>query len=194
MNIPPEDAGFSKKTERLRHLFSTDAPKQIALVVVAGLVLLSVLWIWKSIEIRNILIKDAAERQQIKKEAIIQIQQSHKNHLKLLARPFVWAVRNEMLSGKLTQVNLYANDMIREQNVQKITVTDGNGLVVLSTNKKEQGKEFAAIGDPVYMLANTTMVNSINDSTMVMSSPIMAFNSRLGTLIITYSFHPPVFN
>ncbi|MEO5891930.1 MAG: hypothetical protein ABIQ31_16910 [Ferruginibacter sp.] len=194
MNTLPEDNSSSKKTVGLGRLLATDAAKQIALVVVAALLLLSILWIWKSIEIRNILKKDAAERQQIKEQAISQIQQSHENHLKLLAKPFVWAVRNEMLSGKFSQVKLYVNDMISEQNVQKITITNATGLVILSTNKKDQGKEFAAIGDPVYILANTTIVNSINDSTIVMGSPVMGFNSRLGTLIITYSFHPPVFN
>ncbi len=194
MSTLPEDTTFSNKPEHWKNLFSTDAAKQIALIVVTGLVLLSVLWIWKSIEIRNILAKDAAERQQFKEEAIGQIQQSHKNHLKLLAKSFVWVVRDEIISGKLSRANLYVNDMLKEDNIQKVTITDGKGIVVFSTAKREQGKEFAIIGDPVYLLSKTTMVDTINDSTMIVSSPIMGFNSRLGTLIITYSYHLPAFN
>jgi hypothetical protein len=59
--------------------------------------------------------------------------------------------------------------------------------VILSTNKKEEGTAFSTTGNTVNLLADSTTVHNRNDSLMVLSSPIMGFNTRLGTLLISYS-------
>ncbi len=160
------------------------------IAVVAGLILLAGLWIWKSVEIKNLKTKAEMEKQEIKALAAKQLRQSHEMHLKILAKPFVWAVRTEMLKNNISQVNLYTNEMVKERNFQKIVIIDDKGMVLLSTNKKEEGKDFQRPANTFDLLANNTDVHNFNDSLLVMSSPIMGFNNRLGTLVISYSVKP----
>ena len=167
--------------------------RKIAIIVIVGLVLLTGVWIWKSIEIKNVEKQAAIDKQEIQEQAARQIRQLHEMHLKLLAKPFVWAVRTEMLKNNISQVNLYANDMVKEKDFQKIVILNDKGIVILSTNKKEEGKEFVVPGNAVNLSANITTVDNINDSLLVLSSPIMGFNSRLGTLLISYSVKPQLF-
>lgn len=171
----------------------SSAKKEILIIVTAGLILLAGLWIWKSIEIRNLKKQAQAEKQELKIQAGRLIQQSHEMHLKLLAKPFVWAVRTEMLKNNISQVNLYTNEMVKEKNFQNISIINDKGMVILSTNKKEEGKEFSTTGNTVNLLADSTTVHNSNDSLLVLSSPIMGFNSRLGTLLISYSVQPQQF-
>jgi hypothetical protein len=74
-----------------------------------------------------------------KNEALLQqkasdlIRQSDYRYLKLLAKPYVWAIRTEIMKGNIEAVNLYANDMVKEKNFQTITVVDDKGAVISST-------------------------------------------------------------
>ncbi len=95
------------------------------------------------------------------------------------------AMRSEMLKNNISQVNLYANELVKEKNFQKVVVTNDKGLVILSTNKKEEGEEFISTGKVNYLTIDTTAVENINDSLVIMSSPVLGFNIRLGTLIIS---------
>lgn len=193
MNTNNESANASTSTQTLKEVQKPNTKRTIGITVIAGLVLLAALWVWKSIEIKNIRKQAAIEKQDLQEQATDQIRQTHEMHLKSLAKPFVWAVRTEMLKNNISQVNLYANDMVKEKNFQKIVITNDRGTVILSTNKKEEGKEFGSIGNAAYLSSNNTTVDTINDSAMVVSSPIMGFNNRLGTLLITYAVQQPIF-
>ena len=192
MDNSSENVNESSKTSGSRSRFTSDTRKQVLMTIIAGLVLLAAVWIWKSIEIRNINKQASTEKNKLFEYATNQIRQTHEMHLKTLAKPLVWAIRTEVLNHDLRQVNLYANEMVQENNFQKVTIADANGRVITSTNKKEEGKEFASIGNATYLIANKTMVNYVNDTLLVLSSPIMGFNNRLGTIIINYAFHPLV--
>lgn len=173
--------------------YSGGSGKKILIIIVIGLLLLASLWIWKSIEIKNLKKHAVTEKQEVKKEAALQMLQSHETHLKVLAKPLVWAVRTEMLKNNIGQVNLYTNEMVREPNFQKIVIIDEQGMVLLSTDKKEEGTEFQRPGSNIDLSANTTTVANVNDSLLVMTSPIMGFNNRLGTLLVAYSVPSPLF-
>ena len=79
----------------------------------------------------------------------------------------------------------------KKKNFQKVVVTNDKGVAILSTNKKEEGKEFILTGKVNYLLADTTVVENINDSLLIMNSPVMGFNNRPGTLIVAYSIKHP---
>lgn len=161
----------------------------IVCLVATGLII--GVWIWKSIQVAEVRKQSVTEMQQLKDTLTKQIRQSEELYLKSIAKPLIWAVRSEMLKNNLSQVNLYTNEMVKEKNFQKIVVADDKGIVILSTNKKDEGKEFIASGKVNYLLADTTVVENINDSLLIMSSPVMGFNNRLGTLIVTYSSQHP---
>ena len=193
MNTNKENDNASTSPQVVRDVNKPNPKRTIGIIVIVGLVLLAGIWIWKSIQINNIRKQAATEQQDIQEQATNQIRQTHEMHLKSLAKPFVWAVRTEMLQNNLSQVNLYVNDMVKEKNFQKIVIANDKGTVILSTNKKEEGKEFGSIGNAAYLSSNNTKIDNINDSTMVVSSPIMGFNNRLGTLMITYAVQRPTF-
>lgn len=161
----------------------------ITICVVAAVLIIGI-WIWKSVQISNVKKESTAEMQLLKENVAKQIRQSDELHLKSLAKPLVWAIRTEMLKDNISQVNLYVNEMVKEKNFQKVTIVNDKGIAILSTNKKEEGKNFVSPAKFNYLLTDTTMVENINDSLLMMSSPVMGFNNRLGTLIITYSIQP----
>ena len=193
MNTNNENANASTSPQTVRDVNKPNTKRTIGIIVIAGLVLLAGIWIWKSIQINNIREQAATEKQDIQEQAKNQIRNTHEMHLKSLTKPFVWAVRTEMLQNNISQVNLYANDMVKEKNFQKIVIVNDKGTVILSTNKKEEGKEFGSIGNAAYLSSNNTNVDNINDSILVVSSPIMGFNNKLGTLMITYAVQRPAF-
>ncbi len=174
------DKGISKKT--------------MLIIIGAAVIVLAIIWTWKEIRINNQRQEAEQKNQMLQDHAAILIADSHKEHLKLLAKPYVWAVRSALLNKNTDQVNQYANEMVKEKNFQSIVVANDKGIIISSTNKKHEGKEFSAIGKSNYLTSDTTIVENINDSILVMSSPIMGFNNRLGTMMITYKSKRPDFN
>ncbi len=166
--------------------------KTLWIVILAALALMAGIWIWKEVQIKNIKKEAAHERQQLQDQAESLLVQTHTEHLNLLAKPFVWAVRTEMLNKNISQVNQYANDLVKEKNFKSIIITNEKGVIVSSTDKKQEGKDYVTVGNQSYLSGNTTQVNRVNNQ-LIMSSPIMGFNSRLGTAIITYNLQKPNF-
>ena len=162
------------------------------ILVAAGVILLlfAALWIWKAVEISNLKKENEKKETMLKQKANDLLLQSDYRYLKLLAKPYVWAIRTEMMKGNVEAVNLYANDMVKEKNFQTITVVDDKGMVISSTNKKLEGKSYASFGNAAYLSNDSTLVNKADATTLEVSSPVMGFNKRIGTLIFNYT--PPI--
>lgn len=165
----------------------TVARKTFYITILIALLLIVGLWIWKSIETSNIRKNADTEQESLKQEAKGLIVRAHEHHLRLLAKPFVWAVRSEMMQGNMSQVNLYMNEMVKEKNFQRIALVNDKGVIVSSTNKKDEGKPFSTIGNNSDLTNNDTNLQTLQDSVINMSSPVMGFNNRLGTLVIKYN-------
>jgi len=161
------------------------------ILVAAGVIILlfAALWIWKAAEINNLKKENEKKETLLRQKAIELLSQSDYKYLKLLAKPYVWAIRKEMMKGNIEAVNLYANDMVKEKNFQTITVVDDKGMVISSTNKKLEGKSYASVGNGAYLSNDSTLVNKVDDTAFEVSSPVMGFNKRIGTLIFNYT--PP---
>ncbi len=174
----------SESAEKSSFFSSTKNKMLVAAGVV--IVLFAALWIWKAAEIKNL------KQEHDKKEALLQqqaadlLRQADYRYLKLLAKPYVWAIRTEMMKGNIEVVNLYANDMVKEKNFQTISVVNDKGVVVSSTNKKLEGKSYAAVGNAAYLNNDSTSINKNDDATLGVYSPVMGFNKRIGTLIFNY--------
>lgn len=160
--------------------------KKMLIIVGVAVLLLLVVWIWKEIELNKQANKALDERSMLQARAAAILADNNKEHLRLLAKPYVWAIRNEMLRGNINQLNVYANEMVKEKNFESVTVANDKGKIISSTNKKNEGNDFTAVGKPEYLASDTTIVENLNDSVLVMATPIMGFNNRLGTLEITY--------
>lgn len=146
---------------------------KIATIFLISLLVILIIWFWKNHQIDNI--KESSQKQFAEKQS---------EALKLFSKPYVWAVRKEMLTKNYQQINLYASDMIHEKGFQSIMVSDAEGIVISSTEKKSEGQQINTIVKPEYLSADSSTINNINDSIMILNSPIMGFNSRLGVLTI----------
>lgn len=158
-------------------------------LVAAGLIVLlfASLWIWKAAEIRDLKKEYVDHETSLKQKADSFVLRSDYRYLTLLAKPYVWAIRTELMKGNIEAVNLYANDMVKEKNFQTITVIDEKGMVISSTNKKLEGKSYASVGNAAYLSNDSTVVNKLDNNTLEISSPVMGFNQRIGTLVFNYS-------
>lgn len=161
--------------------------KTYVITIVVGLVLLVAFWIWSYFEANSAQKKAEVQKQSLKEQAHKQLLLAHEDHLRLLSLPFVWAVRTEMLQGNMSQVNLYMNEMVRKKNFQNIAVIDNKGIIKSSTNKKNEGRPFGEIERSTNLEIDDTNVNNVGDSILILTSPIMGFNNKLGTLYLKYA-------
>jgi sensor histidine kinase regulating citrate/malate metabolism len=168
--------------------------KRIVLIsFLIAMVLLAVLWIWKTIQINNVKAEAETKQQETRNNALQAIITTNLENLKLWAKPYAWAIRTALMRGDLSQVNQYGEEMIKEKNMQSIVVANQEGIVISSTNKKFEGQDFTIAGKPAYLTSDSTIVEKINDHLIVVSSPIMGYNNRLGTLLISYRLSIPPF-
>jgi hypothetical protein len=167
--------------------FFASTRNKILVAILGVIVLFSALWIWKSVEINTVKKESERREQALKRRADEVLMEADLKYMKLIAKPYVWAIRTEMMRGNIDAVNLYANDMVKEKNFQSIMVTDDKGVIVSSTDKKLEGKGFSTIGKNVYLTTDSTIVDQVNNNTLAVSSPVMGFNKRIGTLIFNYT-------
>src|SRR5690554_6396144 len=92
--------------QKLEHAVRLSTRRKFIITIGIALVLLLVLWIWKTIEINQIEKTAAQDRQALREKAVREIVLSNEEHLKLLAKPMVWSMRSEMMQGNLSQINL----------------------------------------------------------------------------------------
>lgn len=166
------------------------------LLVAGGVVVLvlAVLFVWRIAQVNGLQKKQAEDVSALKAQAKTELLQSSIRHLKLLAKPYTWAVRTAMLQSNTAQVNEYANDIVKEKNVVSVMVVDTKNTVVSSTDKKYEGKDYLSFGTAYYLHVDSATVNKVNDSLLVLASPVMSFNNKLGTVIFTYAVPPPRFS
>lgn len=160
--------------------------KTLFVIIGVALLLLLILWIWKAIEIKGLKRDFETSKVELHEKASKKLVSNNEVHLKLLAKPMIWALRTEMMQGNWNQVNLYLNDLVKENSFQSIAVANEEGIIVASTNKKEEEMPFTSISKAEYLTSNETSVENQADSVLIMTSPIMGFNNRLGTLYIKY--------
>lgn len=184
----------NSKPENIKNsLFKNSQTRNLFIITAVLLAIIATIWIWKTAQINNLKKEALMERQQLKDQATKMIITTHEEHLMHLAKPFVWAVRTEMLNKNISQVSQYANDLVKEKHFQSIVITNEKGIIVSATDKKLEGKDFATVGNKNYLSGNSTKVNRVKNQ-LITTSPIMGFNSRLGTAILTYNLPQPNFN
>lgn len=166
--------------------FFASTKNKILVAASVIILLFAALWIWKAAELKNLKKEHEKKETLLKQKANELLLQSNYRYLKLLAKPYGWAIRTELMKGNIDAVNLYANDMVKEKSFQAITVVDDKGVVVSSTNKKLEGKPYASVANAAPLNSDSTVVNQTDNGAINVTSPVMGFNKRIGTLIFNY--------
>ena len=191
MELENERPLLRKVTEESRTYTFTVKQLLIAALCVVGIIVL--LFVWKTISTNSLKKEAAANEAAIKTQAKAKLMENSQRQLQLLAKPYTWAVRTALQQANGSLVNEYANDIVKEKNVVSVMLVDTKNIIVSSTNKKYEGKDYLTVGTAYYLSVDSAVVTKVNDSLLVLASPVMSFNSKLGTLIFTYAVPPPVF-
>ena len=167
--------------------------RTIIISIGVAFIAIAILWIWKQVQLNNLRDESAKEYERLQTEAQHAVIKTHEQHLRVMAKPFAWVVRTEMMRNNISQINQYTNELIQEKNIQSIIIVNDDGKIVSSTNKKWEGKFYSTVGEEADLNNDSTVVRNLKDSVLVMSTPIMGLNSRLGTLMLTYSLTAPTY-
>ncbi|SDG61485.1 hypothetical protein SAMN05421827_108175 [Pedobacter terrae] len=165
--------------------------KSLLIVIVISLVLLSGLWIWKAVELGRVRSENDMAYKLLKRKVSVQMDSSLKSQLLLLSKPFVWAIRDKMISGNRQDINIYMNQMVKERHFEKISIVDQRNVILLSTDKKEEGKPYSTFYNDSFLKSDSTKMYTQSGRTIVITAPILGLDKRLGTLSIKYNMPNP---
>jgi len=165
--------------------------KSLLIVIVIALVLLSGLWIWKALELGRVRSENEMAGKLLKRKVSLQMDSSLKSQLLLLSKPLVWAIRDKMISGNRQDINIYMNQMVRERNFEEISIVDQRNVIMLSTDKKEEGKSYSTFYNNSFLKSDSTKMYHQRGRTLVVTTPILGLDKRLGTLSIRYNMPIP---
>ncbi len=155
--------------------------------VIAGLVLLIIfLLIWRVISVRGLEKEMARQQAQFAEQSRQMLHEDTRHALRLASVPLVWAVRREMIHDNMDQVNQYMTSLIREKNIEQILLVREDGVVFLSTDKKNEGAAAENIFPKSMLEQNDVTIVDDGAGTYQVFAPVMGLNARMGTLILVY--------
>ena len=151
----------------------------VLLNVLLAFVAVTAVYIWKDVQ-KN------SQIALVEKKALEKLDQNNREMLTALSKPLIWSIRAEMLKGNLEQVNIYVKDIVKEKNFQVLQIIDPDGKVILSTNKKVEGKNANILYDSTMLSADAIKIYHTDNNLLIMSAPIMGYDKKLGVLVIEY--------
>lgn len=155
----------------------------VLVALLTGLLAAIAVYLWKDFQ-------KSKQLGALEKAASEQLIQSNNEMLTVLSRPLIWSIRSEMLGGNLEQVNIYVKDIVKEKNFQILQIIDANGKIILSTNKKLEGKNANQYYDSTMLNTTAIKIKNTENTLLVMTAPIMGYDKKLGVLIIEYKPTP----
>ncbi len=161
--------------------------KGIYITIVIVIALLAGIWIWKDMQLRSLQKESANRAVEMKYRFTQQMLKIQVQDIRSIIKPLVWAVRNEMLKNNLTDISFYINELVKEKGFQFILITNDKNIIVSSTNKKWEGSPFEVTGVSSDLSGDSTIIKTLNNNNILAGAPIMGFNKRLGTVVISFS-------
>ena len=146
----------------------------LLVIAVAGM------YVWKNVAVNRATV-------QLTEKAGRIITDQNRKFLRLAVVPLVWAVRSEMIRENYDQINLYLNQFVKEQNMKEIVVAKPDGAIVVSTNKKFEGKPVTDIFPASVLQEDKLMVSTLENGDIMVASPVMGLSTKVGVLILLYT-------
>lgn len=143
--------------------------------------------IWKYSAVRHVEERAAAEKTQIVERTRKVIEDQTGYFLRLTMKPFVWAIRKEMLRENYEQVNEYLVQFVKEPRVRLVLVIDAGGKVVAATDKKLEGLPIAETRPGILLDGEDTTITKEPGGDLLVLTPVMGLSSRLGSLLLIYA-------
>ncbi|MBU4267504.1 MAG: hypothetical protein KJ808_01440 [Acidobacteria bacterium] len=160
--------------------------KKYFYVIAVLLVALSGMYLWKTFSEQDVQKKQEVQRQQLVEKYQKTITEKTRYFLRLATTPFVWAIRKEMLRENYEQINEYLLQFIKEPHIRRILVAKSDGTVVVATDKKLEGLMFSSLYPADFLEKNEMVITDEKNGDILIISPIMAFNNKLGIFLMVY--------
>ena len=106
--------------------------------------------------------------------------------LRMSALPLAWAVRSALLKDDLTSIEGYLQRMMQEKHVTGAVLLGGDDKIRLASNGKLNGRS-AQETFPEIALGQQSPAVVTTDKEVRVVVPVMGYDRRLGTLILSYS-------
>jgi hypothetical protein len=150
------------------------------LVILLALALITVFIVFK-VQMQNLEKEHLNQKSQIIYKYETKIDSLNTANIKLTVKAFSWAIRSELIRQNIDQADQLMVAFVQEPNIENVKLLNHeNSMIVLSTNKKEEGQEFE--NRELLMVDNTTIFKNANLIRVV--NPIMGLNKKLGVLIV----------
>lgn len=163
-----------------RYLFG--APKlHLALIVLLAAASLA-MFVWRLVSVTRL----EGEVRDVKAQARTAMVAQSGELLQLSATPMAWAIRAELLSNDIGDIDAYMVKLVAEKYVKRIVFVDATGTIVSSTNVKLKGQPAAAALPGLQLTATTPRVEQAG-SDLRMVVPVMDFERQIGTLVLDYA-------
>ncbi len=155
-------------------------------VIIVSLLCSGYLWISKSQAIKRQAKEFETEKTMLIQQAQETFQINSAKHLELMMKTFVWAVRGEMIRGNQEQADQYFKQLVKADKIDEVTLVNSNGEILITTNKKNEGSKLTTdYAEDVMKIEEMTIFNRGNKQ--IVASPLMALDSRMGTLLVIYN-------
>ncbi|HCA26767.1 MAG TPA: hypothetical protein DEP05_03860 [Betaproteobacteria bacterium] len=174
----------------------------VAVAVIAALILIGVMYIWKESAVKKVEENLTAQQQQATRELTTQkdaaLRQAAESgtrrtalFLRHFATPLAWAVRAEMMRGNFDQINQYLVDLVKLNGFTRAVLAKTDGVIAVSSDKKFEGAPFTRLYPATLADAQHIQLTEGENQEHLLVIPVMGLTGRLGTLVITYT--PAVF-
>lgn len=160
--------------------------KKYFYIIVVLLVSLAGMYLWKTIAEKNVREEQESRRLQWVETTRQTITEKTRHFLRLATIPLVWAIKAEMLKENYEQINEFLIQFVKEPHIKQILVAKIDGMVVVATDKKLEGAAFSSLYPGEFLEKNETVVAEDEKGNILIVSPIMAFNRKLGIFFMVY--------
>lgn len=172
--------------------FADKLKKPIVIVPLILLLALLGLYLYKESELSDVRRQAELEQATVIQRANERISENNRYFLEVLMKPFSWALRTALLSGNTEQVDQYLFQFVQEEKFSLLVVADAEGNIISSTDQNYTGASFTNHFAPEYLRVDSTVVDDSNPERMVVVTPIMGLNSKVGTLLAVYKPEQPI--
>jgi hypothetical protein len=189
---PPSSSGDPKTsglTERLGHWIKTRWRLHVVIIGVLVLALAGSLG-WAALVARRAEGRRAAERASLVRDANDALVAQSSALLRLSALPLGWAIRGALLKNDLSTVDAFLQRMINERHVAGAALIGTDQKVELAGNRKLEKKAAQDVFPGVALDAGEPTVLSTGQDVKVVV-PVMGYDRRLGTVILSYALPSP---
>lgn len=172
--------------------FVAQLKKPVVFIPLILLLLMLGLYLYKESQLSDVREQAAQEQAAVIERANQQILENNRYLLETLMKPFSWALRTALLAGNTEQVDQYLFQFVQEDRFALLVVADADGTIISSTDQNFTGAAFSEHFNPEYLTIDSTVVDDSNQERVVVVSPVMGLNSKVGTLLAVYRPAPPI--